>query len=162
MAWPSAREWNDTSGLLFLDAKEMRFEERVSAVLREWLSEFRRAGKSGDLEIKTGGQNKIRRRSDSLLLCAPLRGDGDLERTTGESAVGWGFLVVGRRGGIAIRMVAAFHVCHEPGVIVADEIILGRRCGGGYLGVRERRLGAAHEAGQDSEPQRNRGGQCRF
>jgi len=50
---------------LFLDAQEMRFEESISAVMRNRLSTFRRAGKPSDLEMKVKGQGKIRRAGDS-------------------------------------------------------------------------------------------------
>ena len=147
---------------LFLDAKEMRFEESVSAAMRDRWSRFRRAGKQGNLEMKIRRQRKIRRRGDSRLGCVPLLGESYLQGTTRDSAVGSGFLVAGRHRGIAARMVAVFHVCHESRVIVVGRIFPGRRCSGGYLGVSEDWQRAAHDAGQDSEPQRKCRGQSRL
>src|SRR5882724_9938290 len=122
--------------LLFLDAKEVRFGESLSAVMRDRWSKFRRAGKPSDLEMKIGGQGKIRRRGDSQRGGVPLLGESYLQGTTRDSAVGSGFLVAGGYRGIAAGMVAVFHVCHETGVAVAGRILLSRRCSV-YLGVRE-------------------------
>ena len=110
---------------LFLDAKEMRFEESISAVMRDRWSKFHRAGKPSDVEMKIGGQSKIRRRGDSQLGYVPLLGDRYLQRTTRDSAVGSGLLVAGGRRRIAIGVVAVFHVCHETGVAVVGRIFLG-------------------------------------
>ena|SRR6266850_51257 len=145
---------------LFLDAKEVRFEESISAAMRDRWSKFRRAGKPSDLEMKIGGQGKVRCRGDSQLGYVPLLGDSYLQGTTRDSAVGSGLLVAGRHRGIAVRMVAVFHFCHESGLAVVGGILLSRRCRG-YLGVSEHWERAAHDAGQDSEAQRKgRGHSC--
>src|SRR6266403_1728607 len=146
---------------LFLDAKEMRFEESISAVMRDRWSKFRRAGKPSDLEMKIGGQGKIRRRGDSQRGCVPFLGDSYLQGTTRENAVGSGLLVAGRHRGIASRMVAVFHFCHEPGLAVVGGILLSRRCRG-YLGVSEHWERAAHDAGQKRRPPRKGRGHSRL
>ena len=141
----------------FLDAKEMRFEESVSALMRDYLGKFGRAGEARDFEMKIRGQRKIRRGGDSQLGGVPLLGDGYLQRTTRERAVGSGLLVAGRNGGIAARMVAVFHVSHETGMSVVGQTFLRRRWSG-RVGVSEDRERAAHDAGQDGDPQRKYGG----
>jgi hypothetical protein len=54
-------------------------------------------------------------------------------------------------------MVTDFHAGHETGMSVDGQILLRR--GWSYLGVSEDRERAAHEAGQDGEPQRKYRGQ---
>ena len=144
-------------GWYFLDAKEMRFEKSVSALMRDYWSKFGRAGEPSNFEMKIRGQRKIRRRGDSQLGGVPLLGDGYLQGAARESAVGSGLLVAGRRGGIAARMVAVFHVGHETGVGVVGQIFLRRGWSG--LGISEDRERAAHDAGQDGDPQRKCRGQ---
>src|SRR6266403_368215 len=105
----------------------MRFEESISAAMRDRLSKFGKAGKPSDLEMKIGRHGKIRRRGDPQLGYVPLLGDSYLQRTTRDSAVGSGLLVAGGRRRIAIGVVAVSHVCHETGVAVVGRIFLGRR-----------------------------------
>ena len=146
--------------MVVLDAKKVRFEEGLSAAMRNKLSKFHGARKPSGLKMKIGGRNKISRGGDSQLRCAPLRGDSYLKRTTRDRAVGSGFPVVGRHRGTATRMVAVFHVCHQPGPAMVGGMLPARRCINGCMGTSEGRLCAAHEARQDSHPQRNSRGRC--
>ena len=121
--------------------------------MRDYWSKFGRAGEPGDFEMKIRGQRKIRRRGDSQLGGVPLLGDRYLQGAARESAVGSGLLVAGRNGGIPARMVAVFHVGHETGMSMAGQIFL-RRGWSGRARVGEDRERAAHDAGQDGDPQR--------
>ena len=97
-----------------LDAKEVRLEESISAAAQDGWSKFYGLRKSRDQQIKIGGRNKIVRKGDSQRCCVPLLNESYLEGTTGDAVVGIGFAVLRLCGGRATRMVAVFHVDHQP------------------------------------------------
>jgi hypothetical protein len=136
----------------FLNTKEVRFEESISAALPNGWNKFPRLGKPSDQQIKIGGRNKIVRRGDSQRRCVPLLNESYLEGTTGDAFVGIGFAVLLLRGGRATRMVAVFHVDHQPQSALTGRILLERRC---VRNCGEGLLFAAQGARQDSHPQRD-------
>ena len=139
----------------FLNAKQVCFEECVSAVVPNGRNDFDGTIKPNCHQIEIGNQNKSVRRSDAQRRSVGLRGDSHFQRAARHPTSGDRFPVTLFSGSIAGRMVRAiFHVCHRPRLAVFGHILLGGRSME-RIGICQCWQRATHEAGQDSHPQRN-------
>lgn len=155
-------EPKENSACGFLNAKQVCFEECVSAAVPNGRNKFHRTRKPNCDQIEIGNQNKSVRLSVAQRRCVGLRGDSQLERAARHPTSADRFPVTRFSGSIAARMVGAvFHVCHRPRLGVFGQTLLGGRTME-RIGICQGWQRATHEAGQDSHPQRNYCGYRRF